>query len=127
MTSSMDICQQFLCCISIVVHHHFDSLRIDVLCANEIVFMFDVWELIRKTLFVEVFFTGVSLVLDNVVGHHNIIETSVFARVLIDISLFVALPQAMRVASFDHVLGILFNVLETALIKSFFHFKRFYF
>ena len=89
--------------------------------------MFDVWELIRKTLFVEVFFTGVSLVLDNVVGHHNIIETSVFARVLIDISLFVALPQAMRVASFDHVLGILFNVLETALVKSFFHFKRFYF
>ena len=65
--------------MSVVVHHHFDSLRIDVLCAIDIVFVLDVWELISKTFFVEVFLAGVSLVLDNVVRHHNIVETSALA------------------------------------------------
>ena len=65
-----------------MVHHHFHSLSIDVLRAADIVALLNVREFIRETLFVQVLFTGVSLVQDDLVRHDDVVEAGLLARLL---------------------------------------------
>ena len=72
----MDLAQDMLGRVCEMGHQKFNSLRVNIVSARNVVRLRDVGHLIGQALLVEVFLGVVSLVLDHVVGYHDRVEAS---------------------------------------------------
>ena len=101
---SVDIIEESLSSVGIVGHEQFDALRVDIVRARNVVILRDVWQLVRQALPVQVLFAVVSLVLDHVIGHEDVLEASLLAVCGELRGLFVAAVQAQVVVLLRHLL-----------------------
>ncbi len=62
-----------------MTHHEFDSLRVNILCASNVVSLCDLGQLVGETLAVEVFLGVSGLVLHNLVGYDDVTVAGLFA------------------------------------------------
>ena len=88
-----------------MTHHEFDSLRVNILCASNVVSLGDLGKLIGEALAVEVLFGVGGLVLHNLVGYDDVAVAGLLAGSQVSADFLVAREQALRVVSVYHALG----------------------
>ena len=88
-----------------MTHHEFDSLRVNILCAGNVVCLGDLGKLICEALAIKILFGIGSLVLHDLVGYDDVTVAGLFAGSLVSADFFVAREQALRVVSVYHALG----------------------
>ena len=118
----MDLLKDALRRVGEVVHQQLDALSIDIVCAGDIVLLFDVWHAIRQALSVQVFLGIVRLMLDQVVWCKDIVETSLFDVGSLLVDLLVGLIQADLVVCICHSFRSIVKLLQFCLIKCSLHF-----
>ena len=100
----MDCAEDFLGRVHVVAHEEFDALRIDSIRARHVVILSDVRQLLREALSVQVFFAVMSLVLDHVIRHEDVLKAGLLAMRRELSCLLVAAVQAQVVVLLGHLL-----------------------
>ena len=95
-----------------MVHQQFYALRINIVRALNVVILRNVGHLVGETLSVKVFFRVMSLVLNHMVGDHDVLEAGLLAVCAIVTSLFVALVKTKLILGVDHGFGALIDLLQ---------------
>ena len=113
----MDCVENFLGRVHVVAHEELNALRIDVVCAQLVVILGDVWQLVCKALSVQVFFAVLSLVLEHVVGYEDILEACLFAVASGIVHLQIAVIQAEIVVLLGHLFRRSVDCLELCLVE----------
>ena len=90
--------------VHVGAHEEFDALRVDIVSARHVVILRDVRQLICEALSVQVLFAVVSLVLDHVVGHEDVLEAGLLAVIRELCGLLIAAVQAQVVVLLRHLL-----------------------
>ena len=98
----MDACKQVLSSLSEVAHQKLRALCVDILSADNVVFLSNVWELVSEALSVKIFFGVRCLMVNNLVGHYDVLVTALFAWSQRLKFLFVASVEAIVISSLNH-------------------------
>ena len=103
-------------------HEDLDALCIDVIRASNEVFLGQCRHLIGQALPVQVLFTVVSLVLYQVVGHHNVLKAHLLACSVLAGDFLIAFVQTVVVVRLNHLLCAQVNLLKLISIECLVHF-----
>ena len=75
----MNLRKKLLCRVCKMSHCYFDSLSVNILCADDVISLCDLWELVCQALTVKVLLGVGGLVLHNLVGYHDVAVAGLLA------------------------------------------------
>ena len=119
--NSVDFGEDALSRVGVMVHQKFNSLRINSIRALHVVFRLHVGHAVSQALLKKVLFGVACLVLDNVEGHHRLLEAGNFEFFRVIVQLHVRLVQAQVVLGLSHSLCGVIDLSQPALVKCFLH------